>query len=410
MQRSFFSGARKGRAVQHHSFIRWFALSTGLLAALPAAVHAWNFNYYGTPAQAAAIAPTSTRTSTRTRTATRTRTNTPTVTETFTPRPTWTPRPTFTPTPFGFRAPTNTPGFVSFGSGQIGLSSATGSSPAQKLAAALLMFPLVQSQTVNTTQGPVQQETRIELVNLSSRPIQLNCFYVRGSDCFETGFFVSLTPNQPISWLASTGFRSTQTFSSVPPFLGEGEMKCGVVPQTELLRDHNVVQGRALVYDDQGQAVSYSAVAFRRLVDGPFEGFYSLDGQTYENCPDRLHFDVLSTQPGSNSEIILTTCSEDLLNQIPATVTAQFQVVNEFEQVFSASQSVTCWTKKTLDKISNTLSYGALGTTTAHLVVRGAQGSLVGLVLDRFQAFGVPVTTGNEPFLEGGRSGTVYFP
>lgn len=377
----------------------------------PTSAGAWSWDFYRTPVQAALAVPTNSRTATRTKTATRTRTSTATVTETRTPRPTSTPKPTFTATPFGYRAPTNTPGaFGGFGSGQLGLSTANGNSPAQKLPAALLMFPLIQSQTVTTPQGPVQQETRIELVNLSSRPIQLNCFYVRGNDCFETGFFVSLTPNQPISWLASTGFRSVQTFSSVPPFLGEGEMKCGVVPQTELLRDHNVVQGRAIVYDDQGQAASYSAVAFRRLVDGPFEGFYNLDGQTYENCPDRLHFDVLSTQPGSNSELILLTCSEDLLNQIPATVTAQFQVVNEFEQVFSASQAVTCWSKKTLDRISNTLSYGALGTTTAHLVVRGAQGSLVGLVLDRFDAFGVPVTTGNEPFLEGGRSGTVYFP
>jgi hypothetical protein len=99
---------------------------------------------------------------------------------------------------------------------------------------------------------------------------------------------------------------------------------------------------------------------------------------------------------------VLTTCSEDLLNQIPTTLTAQFQVVNEFEQVFSASMSVTCWTKKALDKVSNTLTYGALGSTTAHLIVRGAQGSLVGLVLDRFDAFGVPVN-GREPFRAAAR-------
>ena len=60
--------------------------------------------------------------------------------------------------------------------------------------------------------------------------------------------------------------------------------------------------------------------------------------------------------------------------------------------------------------MTHVLSYSVLGTTTAHLVVRGAQGSLVGLVVDRFEAFGNPVSTGNEPFLEGGRPGVVYFP
>jgi hypothetical protein len=293
-----------------------------------------------------------------------------------------------------------------FGSGQISMSQANGASPAQKLPAALLMFPLVQAQTVNG----VTQETRIELLNLTNRPVTLNCFYVRGGDCFEIGFFVSLTPNQPISWLASSGYRSFATFSSVPPFNGEGELKCGVVPSSQEVRDHNSVQGRAMVYDDAGQAVSYSAVAFRRLVDGFFEGFYDLDGQTYENCPDRLHFDVLSVQPGSTSEIVLMTCNQDLVNQIPATTTAQFQVINEFEQVFSASMSVTCWTKRRLNQVSSTLNYSTLGTTTAHLVVRGVQSSLIGFAIDRFDAFGVPVSTGNVPFLEGGRPGVVYFP
>lgn len=381
----------------------------------PPANAQWSWSFYRTPTPGGAgstslvTAPTNTRTVTRTRTPTRTRTFTRTRTVTRTPTETRTPRPTPTQTPFGFRAPTNTrpPIQTQFGSGQISMAQATGASPAQKLPAALLMFPLVQSQV--TTEG-VTQETRLELVNLTNRAITLNCFYVRGEDCFEVGFFVSLTANQPISWLASSGYRNIATFSSIPPFQGEGELKCGVVPSTPFLRDHNVVQGRAMVYDDQGQALSYSAVAFRRLVDGDFDGFYALDGQTYENCPDRMHFDVLAVQPGSNSEIVLMPCNQDLLNQIPSTVTAQFQIVNEFESVFSASMSVTCWSKRSLDRLSNTLTFATLGTQTAHLVVRGVQSSLVGLAIDRFEAFGVPVSTGNEPFLEGGRPGVVYFP
>lgn len=408
--------ADEGNAVNTKRIVIPLLAACLLWLSPPSARAQWSWTFFSTPTPGGAglAAVTSTRTATNTRTATRTRTPSRTGTATRTPSltrtptRTRTPAPTFTNTPFGYVAPTNTPAISwgQFGSGQISMSQATGASPAQKLAAALLMFPLVQAQTANGT----TKETRIELVNLSNRQVTLNCFYVRGGDCFEIGFYVSLTPNQPITWLASSGYRSVQTFSSVPPFLGEGELKCGVVPNSQNLADHNTVQGRALVYDSNGQALSYSAVAFRRLTPGFFEGHYKLDGQTYENCPDRLHFDVLSVQNGSQSELILMTCNQDLLNQVPATVTAQFQIVNEFEQVFSASMAVTCWTKRTLNQVSSTLNYSTLGTTTAHLVVRGVQSSLVGLAIDRFHAFGTPVSTGNEPFLEGGRSGVVYFP
>lgn len=287
------------------------------------------------------------------------------------------------------------------------VSLAPNGPPAQKLAAALLVFPLIQSQT--TTKG-VTQDTRVELLNMTGTTQSLQCFYLRSEGWVELGFFVTLTAHQPLSWLASAGTRNIATFTSVPPFYGEGELKCGVIPNSPELRHHNVVQGRALVFDDDGQAASYSAVAFRRLVPGAFEGVFRLDGQTYEKCPDRLHFDVLAIQSGSASEIVLVPCDQNFATQTATTVTAQFQIINEFEQSFSASIGVTCWDRRPLDRVSSTLMKSTLGTDTAHVIVRGAQSSLIGLVLDKFSPFGRPVTTGNEPFLEGGRNGTVTFP
>ncbi len=339
-------------------------------------------------------APTATRTKTPTITRTPTRTASPTRTATLTrtPRPTSTPIPTFTPDLSGEGST---------------LPSATGESPAQKLPATLLVFPLIQSQV---TASNVTQDTRIELVNLTGTDQSLECFYLRADNWIELGFFVSLTPNQPLSWLASRGTRNPANFTSVPPFDGEGELKCGVIPQNRSVSAHNTIQGRAIVFDDSGQAASYSAVAFRRLTDGDFDGVYDLDGVTYEKCPDRLHFDVLAVQPGSESEIVLTPCDQDFLNQIPSRVTASFQIINEFEQAFSASISVLCWDRRPLDQVSSTMRRSVLGTDTAHLIVRGAGASLIGLVLDKFDSFGNPVTTGNEPFFQGGRNGTVIFP
>jgi hypothetical protein len=50
------------------------------------------------------------------------------------------------------------------------------------------------------------------------------------------------------------------------------------------------------------------------------------------------------------------------------------------------------------------------GTDTAHVVLRGVGGPLLGLVIDDVPFRGKNGTAGNEPSFEGGRSATVYFP
>jgi len=309
------------------------------------------------------------------------------------------PAATYTPTSTRIPSPTPTP--------RTSLPATTlgNSSPAQKLPAAFLVFPLIQAQA-----GAPRKDTRIELINMSGGPVDLQCFYIRTESCFEVGFFVSVTGQQPMSWLVSEGTRNFATFTSVPPFEGEGELKCAVLARSKELRDHNVVQGRALLFTEGGQAAGYSALAFRRLTPGEFTGFISLDGVMYEKCPDKMHFAILSQQGNSDSELVLGLCDEDLLNQVVNSVTAGLQIVNEFEQVFSASVTVTCHARRRFSRISGTLSKATLGSPTAHLIVHGVQAPLTGLVLDRFDAYGVPVMSANEPFLDGGRTGFVTFP
>ena len=167
--------------------------------------------------------------------------------------------------------------------GQIALASAEGLPPAQKLASAFVIFPYIVTSTT--------QDTRVELMNMSDQPIDLQCFYVRQSDCIEVGFFVSLTANQPLSWLANDGANNPLTFSAVPPFDGVGELKCAVAADRPELSAHNVLQGRVLIYDNiSGETVGYDAIGFQKLSPGAYTGVINLDGFTYESCPDRLHF------------------------------------------------------------------------------------------------------------------------
>src|SRR5262249_17430390 len=157
---------------------------------------------------------------------------------------------------------------------------------------------------------------------------------------------------------------------------GVGELKCAVMPETPNLEAHNALQGRALVYEDDGvpdgesETVGYGAIGFQRLTPGSFSGVVDLDGSTYEACPDRLHFQVFTRLAGSTSDLIMVPCTEDLFTQTFQSTTVQVQTINEFEQVFSSSFTAGCYTQKPFTQLG-TLGSTAIGTDTAHVVMRG---------------------------------------
>jgi hypothetical protein len=289
----------------------------------------------------------------------------------------------------------------------LSLSSAwAGSPPAQKLPSALLVFPLIQVSEDQSRQ--ITQDTRIELVNLSGDPQLLQCFYIDGTSCNEVGFMVFLTPYQPTAWLASG-----RNSAGIPPFFGTGELKCAVQAPLPDLDFHNTIQGRATIFTlSNGQSASYGAVGFQRLSAGDYTGEFKLDGTHYAQCPSKLHFDVLTAdQPTSSSEMVLVPCTENLLTQTPTSLGVQFVIYNEFESQFSTAGTLKCFDQRPLTAIgAGTLTRAVVGTDTAHVVVRGSGGPLLGLVVDEVPFRGTTGTAGNEPSFEGGSSATVTFP
>lgn len=328
------------------------------------------------------------------KTATRTVTLTRTPTRTPTPQPT----PTNSPRPIATLpiVPSN-PLAVAI----------TGAPPAQKLPSAFLIYPLIRvSQT---------QETLVEMMNLTSATVRVHCTYTNATfrsqtvSCSETDFYVSLTAQQPVAWKASTGLGGDGK-RLAPPFFGEGTLSCVVESRFSDLGSHNALQGRAIL-SQTGQTVGYDASAFRRLSPGPFNGIIELNGITYEQCPDRLHFNALSSQAGSDSELILAPCSHDFENGVPGSSTIQYAVINEFEQQFSASTPVKCFDRRNFSSIS-ALRKSSTGTDTLHVVVRPVGDPVVGLVIDKFTVPGSNAlsVSANNPYFEGGRSATVTLP
>src|SRR5262245_33299205 len=380
------------------SMVDW----TKVMRALSNALNSWRLSPFPrrtpTPVARTPIVGSPTRVPTNTRTApppTRTATSTRTATNTRPPTRTYSPRPTATPVP------------TLSNDGQIAFAVAEGIPPAQKLASAFVVFPYID------TDPPF--DTRIELMNMSNQTVELQCFYVREQDCVEIGFFVSLTANQPLSWSAYQGINNTLTRTAVPPFDtfgGLGELKCAVASDRFELSAHNVLQGRALVVNtSNGETVGYGAVGFQKLSPGAYTGVVDLDGFTYESCPDRLHFQVLTVPSGGPAgSLIVVPCAQDLLTQTPTESVVQMQIVNEMEQVFSSSFRFECFAGLSFSKFL-TLSKSVSGGDSAHLILRGVSTPLIGLVVDRFRGQNNTLhTTANEPFLEGGRPATVIFP
>jgi len=292
-------------------------------------------------------------------------------------------------------------GVAAWGSG---LARAWAGPPAQRVPSALLIFPYV------TAGG--DQDTRVELVNLSGFPQTLNCFFVSGarSQCNEIGFVLTMTPYQPLAWLVSEGLNDSYSGSIAPPFFGTGELKCVVAAPRPEVAYHNTIQGRATAFDSSGATVSYDAVGFQRLSDGDYTGVISLDGSNYAQCPDKLHFEVFTDQVDSHSDLILVPCSEDLLLQVPSSTTVQFLATNEFEQSVSLSYTITCFDQRHLSDIADALTKAIAASDVVHLSARGVSVPVVGLVIDAVPYAGNVGTAGNEPSFQGGRSAKIVFP
>ncbi|MFN8626618.1 MAG: hypothetical protein U0587_11660 [Candidatus Binatia bacterium] len=325
----------------------------------------------------------------------------PTATATLVPTATAIPTATFTPTSLPTATATAIP--LQSVSDPTGFD-VVGVPPAQKLPSAVLIYPLIR---VSAT-----QDTRVEMVNLTNAAVSVSCFYVSSGTCDEIGFFLQLTPYQPVSWMASTGMNGNNVRVGVP-FVGDGELKCVVTPYGPFASAaaFNALQGRAVVSDSNGQTVGYSAIAFRRLSAGSFAGTVLLDGVNYEQCPDRLHFQVLTKQSGGpDSELILVPCTEDLMNQIPSGTNVLFAVINEFEQHLSGGTALKCFNRVRFSSVP-VFGFNSVGTDTAHVIVRGTDVPVVGLVIDRFAtSSGAISASSNDPYLEGGRSAGIYLP
>jgi hypothetical protein len=301
--------------------------------------------------------------------------------------------------------------------------------------ASILIFPKVVFDG--------SRDTLIQISNTSNSMVHAECFYVNAAplclgigDCLagtcsgtctpqwvETDFTLVLTSQQPTHWGVGSGriddpFAPPCNWGSTPPVVDcddagllvgrippvssipfAGELRCIEVDQSGAPISGNHLKGEATIVSTDGDATKYNAVG---LLGEPFtnDGDNLLclgggvtddcpSGAEYEGCGNRLILDhfaehaddpLLGPTSQVRTELTLVPCRADFEQQLPTTVTVQFQVFNEFETVFSGSTPVTCWRSFFLDDVQNIFDVGALQSRFAETQIRVSASADSGVV------------------------------
>jgi hypothetical protein len=243
-------------------------------------------------------------------------------------------------------------------------------------------------------------------------------------------FQITLSPGQPIGFLASTGLGTLPCdpifpgpgcignagglVREVPEDPFQGELKCVQTDENDVPVVENDLKIEATVVSTTAggpgvatTAASYNGIGFEALEEGSGDPadplcLGSLPMGTpagvecaaeYAPCPSVLHvehfFDGAVTELGSTvtTDLTLVPCSENLgspVAQERLRVTAQMLVYNEFEQRFSTNSVVNCYQATQLSDIDtqpgpagnafSIFSAGVEGTITGQTRIRGING------------------------------------
>jgi hypothetical protein len=296
----------------------------------------------------------------------------------------------------------------------------------------ILIFPKVVSETPNV-------DTIIQISNTSNSMVFAHCFYVNAAPLDPTSppsvlnlpqwqevdFDILLTKQQPTHWVASTGRRvqndspadkiCTDGFhkcngagfdpGAIPPVadMFTGELKCVEVDSSGAPFNGNHLKGEATIVTLDGDASKYNAVGIMGLVGsnnqdttlclggGVTESCKT--GAEYNACPQALilnHFAGGASNPAIDelanvtssvtTELTLVPCTEDFENLIPGQVVVQFLITNEFEELFSTSTTVTCWSNFILSAVNSVFLQGFLGSRFAQTRMTPATSDQPGFV------------------------------
>jgi hypothetical protein len=210
----------------------------------------------------------------------------------------------------------------------------------------LLIWPLIKVGSADTV---------IKLNNEYYQGVKVRCSYRTVYPCDHADWVLTLLPNQPISWLASTGKgmdgKSIPGVTASPPPLASGtlgELRCWAVDSTESHQiAWNWLSGNAILREGANQHWEYSA--WRFAVNASTTGAYAGtagkmlltgDSGNYDACPTGLLFNIMEQTSSAeatfvkgtvNNVLTLVPCGEDLAGESYPIVYTELLVHDEYQ-------------------------------------------------------------------------------
>jgi hypothetical protein len=316
--------------------------------------------------------------------------------------------------------------------------------------ASLLVYPYL---TVDSARGV---DTVVQMTNVSGNAVMVRCFYedttgrcanqpatacigaagcAAGAACAPgwstSDFTITLTRRQPTAWRVSQGLGTappgTRSIPPVPEDPFAGLLRCFVVDSTGTPIGNNALNGEAtverFVAGTQLDVARYNAVGLSALTTGNGDNVLVVGGIVegeYASCPDTAilnHFFDGAPDPVLPGRTVATTlalvpCSVDYLAKQPSTVTVKYQIFNEFEQRFTASDTVAAQKSSPLGDVAPVFDYGMVGTLTGQARIAGVEGGVLGVALETHQDGAASQSAGLNLFAQGLRTSTdtVIFP
>jgi hypothetical protein len=90
--------------------------------------------------------------------------------------------------------------------------------------------------------------------------------------------------------------------------------------------------------------------------------------------------DDLGETSSISTDVTFVPCTQNYENQVPARVTVQFAITNEYEQTFSASTTITCWAELNLAAINPVFDVDFVGTDQLQTRMRPSAGTTAGFM------------------------------
>ena len=233
--------------------------------------------------------------------------------------------------------------------------------------------------------SPQLQDTQINITNTNqNEPISLHMFLVDGSTCSIADFFLSLTPNQTFSFLASEFDPGVQGYIVAVAAAG------GTPTQ------FNYLIGDLLIRETDGKLANLQAVGVMKLSSGDVipngDGTASLifNNVEYGRLPSVLGASSFNSQVTHSTNLAVYSPSSNLITGSAVATTIFTLVYDDSENVHSTSIRVVCYLQTPLTSLriaGGTINQIVPAGHTGWLRLNGGTRPLLGAILTRGPVF-----------------------